>query len=275
MTVMADPEYVVHGQWKDSCVDCGQPGGCSSFWMAVWWPCCGPCLISKIMSRMRVPLNQPCLGRTIHAQWLNLLTFLVFLWWGFFFLFSTYQSLFEEEVYADWNQHQNHGGHSNIQFHITPKGQRYLDKAGFYDHLMWMISMFFTCVVVLLRTIVRRRYLIPSNCDEGRGPGQDGCCGAMEDVFMGVMCQPCALSQMARHTNAVPNGCDPCVDPGPVEAMAPVAVQRFVANMPPQPPNGMWQPQGVHPQNPNYRPQQAPNVEVGRVVQPAAPALNP
>mmetsp|Transcript_26037 Transcript_26037/g.85671 ORF Transcript_26037/g.85671 Transcript_26037/m.85671 type:complete len:156 (-) Transcript_26037:959-1426(-) len=119
--------------------------------------------------------------------------------------------------------------------------------------------------------MVRRRYLIPTTCDDGTY-GENSFCGAVEDIAVSFFCWTCSLAQMARHTDAVGTDCDPMSDPGPIDTTHIPTGIPGVQPMSTQPVfvNGMYNPSTGHYQlhdepivHADFNPS---SIEVGQIV---------
>ena len=225
----------LHGQWRDGLCECCGVDGASSLCMALWFPCCTPCLFAKISSRISWSWTglRGC-GPTTFVQWFRFLLVLAIVYLFCSFNYSVFASLAQEQYQEDIRESPYYKD-GRLHVEVSDETKELHMWAIFFDFGTWVTGAVFFALLVMLRQRVRARFYIPAAC-EGRA-GDSPFCGLVEDMACMLACQPCAAAQMARHTLAlVGERCDPSSDPGPIEVFP--AVQ---APVPPASINSMQQ----------------------------------
>ena len=242
------------GRWsRGLCAFFETCGGCKAFIMACNWPFCGPCLFAKIASRVRWAGTQT-FGDTPYKQWFRVSLLLVCIYW----LASWGASLAAPQPRFDLVKDglldvsaidqtasldlANATGDADVASEakaINSDIEGTVDRIdmdvpgfgvdaetypafrpleSFFQTVKWIAGVVWLVMVILLRAHTRREFTIPATCCSCKVSGPVD----FEDILCSFCCQPCTLSQMATHTDAVGNEhtCDCCdmEDPGPCQA---------------------------------------------------------
>mmetsp|Transcript_8225 Transcript_8225/g.20077 ORF Transcript_8225/g.20077 Transcript_8225/m.20077 type:complete len:360 (+) Transcript_8225:61-1140(+) len=213
------PEHIVHGQWeRPFCDCCSTTAGCNAFWMAAFWPVCGPCLFAKIASRVRW-VGWQKLGETPFQQWMRSGLILITVYWFFCFNYWVFSALGAAQMMQDREAYGVRPG-SGWDFNkpLSKRAEWLMETVQFFDIGNTLISIVLFVIIVILRGKVRAQFLIPAACDARGGPAT--ACGACEDVCIVCCCTTCAIAQVAQHVHATNEGCQPFQDPGPADLLA-------------------------------------------------------